>query len=156
MRRKDFAVLGVVATIAGCGGGALLATGPDLLTYTATSQVTSNNPMRFSTTVTVTNGTTEAISFLPVCPIPRTLVYSNAARTGTPLWDSNSRIPAINCATPTTVTLGAGASVAYTLTATGSEALGAAGTAGTYYLTDEVTLSGVITQISAGQLNLAR
>jgi hypothetical protein len=156
MRRKDFAVVGIIATIAGCAGGSQLVTGPDLLTYTATSQVTSNNPMRFSTTVTVTNGTTEAISFLPVCPIPRTLVYSNTARTGTPLWDSNSRIPAINCATPTTVTLGAGKSVTYTLTATGSEALGAAGIAGTYYLMDEVTLSGVVTQISAGQVNLAR
>lgn len=156
MRRKDFAILGVIAAIAGCSGGAQLITGPDLLTYTATSQVTSNNPMRFSTAVIVTNGTTEAISFLPTCPIPRTLVYSTAARTGTPLWDSNTRIPLILCATPTTVTLGAGKSVTYTLTATGSEALGASGTAGTYFLLDEVTLSGVITQISAGQLNLAR
>lgn len=156
MRGKDFAILGVMAAIAGCGGGAQLTTGPDLLTYTATSQVTSNNPMSFSATVTVTNGTTESISFVPVCPIPRTLVYSTAARTGTPLWDSNSRIPLILCAAPTTVTLAAGKSVTYTLTATGAEALGASGTAGTYFLLNEVTLSGVSAQISAGQVNLAR
>lgn len=155
MRRMAFAIIGFMA-FAGCGGGAQLISGSDLLTYTATSQVTSNNPMRFSTTVTVTNPTTEAISFLPTCPIPRTLVFATAARTGTPLWDSNTRIPAILCPTPTTVTLSAGKSVTYTLTATGSEALGASGTAGTYFLLNEVTLSGVSTQISAGQLNLAR
>jgi len=155
MRSRSFAILGIIAG-AGCGGGAQLITGPDLLTYTATSQVTSNNPMRFSTTVTVTNGTTEAISFLPTCPIPRTVVYPTAARTGTPLWDSNTRNPAVNCATPTTVTLGAGKSVTYTLTATGAEALGASGTPGTYFLLDQVTLSGVSTAVSAGSLNLAR
>jgi hypothetical protein len=155
MRRKASAILGFIA-VAGCGGGAHFITGPDLLTYTATSQVTANNPMRFSTTVTVTNGTTEAISFLPTCPIPRTVVYATAARTGTPLWDSNTRIPAINCATPVTLTLGAGKSVSYTLTATGAEALGAAGTPGTYFLLDEVTLSGVSTAVVAGSLNLAR
>ena len=156
MRRTGLTILGIMAVITGCGGGAQLLAGPDLLTYTASSQVTSSNPMRFSSTVTVTNSTTESISFVPVCPIPRTLVYSNSARTGTPLWDSNSRIPAINCATPTAVTLGAGKSVTYTLTATGAEALGPSGTAGTYYLLNEVTLDGVSTQIVAGQLNLAR
>lgn len=155
MRRKDFAILGVIATIAGCGGGANLISGPDLLTYTATSQVTSNNPMRFSTTVTVTNGTTESISFVPACPIPRTLVYANASRTGTLIWDSNSRASTCMPAFPT-VSLAAGKSVTYTLTATGSEALGASGTAGTYYLLDEVTLDGVNTRVSAGQVNLAR
>jgi hypothetical protein len=72
------------------------------------------------------------------------------------LWDSNTRIPAINCATPVTLTLGAGKSVSYTLTATGAEVLGAAGTPGTYFLLDEVTLSGVSTAVVAGSLNLAR
>lgn len=156
MRRADFAILGIMAAIAGCGGGAQLISSPDLLTYSATSQVTSNNPMRFSTTVTVTNGTTEAISFLPSCPIPRTLLYSTAARTGIPLWDSNTRIPLILCAAPTTITLGAGKSVSYTLTATGAEALGASGTAGTYYVQDEVTLDGISILVNAGQLSLAR
>jgi hypothetical protein len=155
MRRKAFAVLGFVA-FAGCGGGAHLISGPDLLTYAATSQVTSNNPMRFSTTVTVTNGTNAEISFLPSCPSLRTVVFSNSSRTGTPIWDSNTRIPAINCATPTTVKLGAGKSVSYTLTATGAEALGASGSAGTYYLMDEVTLDGIAIAVIAGQVNLAR
>jgi hypothetical protein len=154
MRRKAFSILGFIA-FAGCGGGANLISGPDLLTYSATSQVTSNNPMRFSTTVTVKNGTTESISFVPACPIPRTLVYANANRTGTVLWDSNSRTSVCMPVFPS-VTLAAGQSVTYTLTATGSEALGASGTAGTYYLLDEVTLDGVSTRISAGQLNLAR
>lgn len=156
MRRSDFLVLGVTAAITGCGGGAQLASGPDLLTYSATSQVTASNPMSFSTTVTVTNGNTESISYVPACPIPRTLVYANAAHSGTPLWDSNSRIPLILCAAPTTFTLGAGKSVSYTLTATGAEALGAAGTAGTYYLLDEVTLDDVSVLVDAGQLSLAR
>jgi hypothetical protein len=155
MRSKVVAVVGIIAAGAGCGGGAQLITGPDLLTYTATSQVTSNNPMRFSTTVTVTNGTTEAISFVPACPIPRTVVYSTAARTGTPLWDSNSRASTCMPALPS-VTLAAGKSVSYTLSATGSEALGASGTPGTYFLLDQVTLSGVSTAVSAGSLSLAR
>jgi hypothetical protein len=46
--------------------------------------------------------------------------------------------------------------VSYTLTATGSEALGASGAAGTYYLLNEVTLDGVSVRVNAGQLNLAR
>ena len=155
MSRKVVAVLGLMA-FAGCGGGSHLISGPDLLTYTATSQVTSNNPMRFSTTVTVTNSTNAEVSFVPACPIPRTLVYSNANRTGTPIWDSNTRIPAINCAAPKTFSLGAGKSVSYTLTATGAEALGASGNAGTYYLMDEVTLDGIAIGVVAGQVNLAR
>ena len=156
MRTADFAVFGIVVALAACGGGAQLGLGPDLLTYSAASQVTSNNPMRFSTTVTVRNGTTDPISFVPSCPIPRTLVYSTAARNGTPAWDSNTRTPAVNCATPTSVSLGAGKSVTYTLTATGAEALGASGAVGTYYLVDEVTLDGVATRVNAGEVNLAR
>jgi len=155
MRGKVLTILGLIVAVGGCGGGAQLITGPDLLTYTATSQVTSNNPMRFSTTVTVTNETSQAISFQPVCPIPRTVVYSNAARTGTPVWDSNTRTPPPAC-TATAVSLAAGKSVTYTLTATGAEVLGASGAAGTYYLIDEVTLSGVSTPVNAGQVNLAR
>jgi hypothetical protein len=155
MRSKGFAMLGIMA-VAGCGGGAQLISGPNVLTYSATSQVTASNPMRFSTTVTVTNGTTESVSFVPACPIPRTLVYATAAHSGTPIWDSNTRIPLILCAAPTTFTLGAGKSVTYTLTPTGAEALGASGTAGTYFLLDEVTLDGVSILVDAGQLSLAR
>jgi len=77
-------------------------------------------------------------------------------RNGTPAWDSNTRTPAVNCATPTSVSLGAGKSVTYTLTATGAEALGASGAVGTYYLVDEVTLDGVATRVNAGEVNLAR
>jgi hypothetical protein len=157
MRSRSFAILGIITASAGCGGGAQLITGPDLLTYSATSQVTSNNPMRFSTTVTVTNGTTEAISFTTDCGNPRTVVYATAARTGTPTWDSNTR--EIHCALGSVnapVTLGPGKSVTYTLTATGAEVLGASGTAGTYYLLDEVRLDGVGIPVAAGQLNLAR
>jgi len=46
--------------------------------------------------------------------------------------------------------------VSYTLTATGAEALGASGNAGTYYLMDEVTLDGIAIGVVAGQVNLAR
>lgn len=155
MRTKASMILGFMA-VAGCGGGAHLISGPDLLTYSATSQVTSNNPMKFSTTVTVTNGTSAEVSFVPACPNPRTLVYSNANRTGTPIWDSNTRLPLLNCNTPSTLKLGAGKSVSYTLTATGAEALGASGSAGTYYLMDEVTLDGIGIAVVAGQVNLAR
>ncbi len=156
MRARNFVILTIVVGAVGCGGGAQLFVGPDLFTYSATSQVTSTNPMRFSTTVTVTNGTADAISFVPACPIPRTLVYSTAARNGTPIWDSNTRVPAILCTVPSSVTLGAGKSVTYTLTATGAEALGASGTAGTYFLVDEVTLDGLSTRVNAGELTLAR
>jgi hypothetical protein len=62
----------------------------------------------------------------------------------------------ILCAAPTPITLGAGKSVTYTLTATGAEALGGSGTAGTYYLLDEVTLDGISTLVDAGQLSLTR
>ncbi|MFN2601125.1 MAG: hypothetical protein ABR582_00045 [Gemmatimonadaceae bacterium] len=156
MQTKTFAVTGMMLVIVGCGGGAQLITDPDLLTYTATSQVTSNKPMTFSTTVTISNGTSQSLSFRPSgCAIPRTLIYTNASRTGTPIWDSSTRPPP-PCALAVSVTLAPGKSVSYTLTATGAEALGASGAAGTYYLTDEVTLDGVPYAASAGQLSLAR
>lgn len=155
MKKLNAVVIGVAVASFGCGGGASVVTGPDLLTYTATSQVTSANPMRFSTTITVANTTTESISFTPTCPVPRTLVYSTAARTGTPIWDSNTRSPALNC-TATPVTLAAGKSVSYTLTATGAEALPTTATPGTYYLVDEVTLGGIPYRVNAGDLPLAR
>jgi hypothetical protein len=155
MQMKKVAMIGMVFVIAACGGGAQLISGPDLLTYTASSQVTTNNPMKFSTTVTVTNNTNESISFTPSCPIPRTFVFANASRTGTPIWDSNTRAPT-PCAASLTVTLAPGKSVNYTLTGTGAEVLGASGAAGTYYLEDEVTLDGVSTRITAGSLALAR
>jgi hypothetical protein len=146
--------LGLVA-LAACGGGAQLITAVDVLTFTATSQVTANSPMKFSTTVTLKNGTTGAVSFAPSCAIPRVLVYAAAARTGTPIWDSNTRTPPPACAAVIT-TLTPGQSTSYTLTATGAEALGSTGTAGTYYLVDEVTLDGFSTRTDAGQLAIAR
>jgi hypothetical protein len=155
MLKKVFATIVIVFGVAACGGGAQLITDPDLLTYTAVSQVTSNNPMTFSTTVTITNGTTKSISFLPSCPFVRTLVYANASRTGTPIWDSNTRPPP-PCAATLTVTLAPGQLVSYMLIATGAEALGTSGAAGTYYLIDEVTLDGVPYATAAGQLSLAR
>lgn len=155
MKKLNAAILGVAVASFGCGGGASIVTGPDLLTYTATSQVTSANPMRFSTTVTVANTTTESISFTPTCPVPRTLVYSTASRTGTPIWDSKIRTTFVSC-TPTPVTLTAGKSVTYTLTATGAEVLPTTATPGTYYLVDEVTLDGVPYRVNAGDLPLAR
>ena len=156
MKKLNAVIIGVAVASFGCGGGASIVTGPDLLTYTATSQVTSANPMRFSTTITAANTTSESISFTPTCPVPRTLVYSTAARTGTPIWDSNTRILAAISCTPTPVTLAPGKSVSYTLTATGAEALPTTATAGTYYLVDEVTLDGVPYRVNAGDLPLAR
>jgi hypothetical protein len=155
MLKRVLGTIGIVSVLAACGGGANLITDPDLLTYTAVSQVTSNNPMMFSTTMTITNGTTKSISFLPSCPFVRTVVYANASRTGTPIWDSNTRPPP-PCAATLSVTLTPGQSVSYTLTATGAEALGTSGAAGTYYLIDVVTLDGVPYATAAGQLSLAR
>lgn len=156
MRKLKFVIPGMIAVSAACSGGANLIAGPDLFTYSATTQVTSNNPMTFSTTVVVLNTTTDPISFVPKCPNPRTLIYANAAHTGTPIWDSNVRVPLILCAAPLTVTLDANKSVSYTLTATGSEVLGASGTPGTYYVVDEVTLDGIVYGLSGGQVTLAR
>jgi hypothetical protein len=155
MVQKILGTIGIVFAVTACSGGANFITDPDLLTYTAVSQATSNNPMRFSSTVTITNNTSQSLSFLPSCPIPRTIIYANAARTGAPIWDSNTRPPP-PCAAFMTVTLAPGKSVSYTLTATGAEALGASGVAGTYYLVDEVTLDGVGYAANAGQLALAR
>jgi len=140
----------------GCSGGANLITGVDVLDFSATSQVTSANPMRFSSTVVVANTTAEAVSFTPSCPIPRILVYSSAARTGTPVWDSRVRDAATLCVTPQQVTVGVGKSVSYTNTATGAEVLGTSGAPGTYYLVDEVSLDGEAVRINAGQVILAR
>lgn len=153
--RIKVAIVAIAVVAAGCGGGAHLIIGPDLLNYVATSQVTSTNPMRFSTTVVVSNTTTDPITFTPSCPIPRTLVYTTAARTGTPIWDSNTRSPLPAC-TASVVTLGVNKTVSFTLNATGAEALGAAGTPGTYYLLDIVTLDGANYAVSAGQVDLAR
>jgi hypothetical protein len=83
------------------------------------------------------------------------LVYATAARTGTPIWDSNDR-PTVCTLPGTSTTLAAGKSVTYTANVTGAEVLGASGSAGTYYITDQVSLSGVVSQATAGQLNLTR
>jgi hypothetical protein len=150
-------VLAVALTVGfGCGGGANLITDVDLLSYVATSQVISANPMRFSTTVVVANTKTEATSFTPACAVPRILVYSSSARTGTPVFDSRTRDAASLCATPQKVSLAVGATVNYTNTATGAEVLGANGTPGTYYLVDEVTLDGEPIRVVAGEVILAR
>lgn len=154
MKKLTAAILGFVAVLPACGGGSNLISGPDILTYVATSQVTSSNPMRFSTTVVVGNTTTDPITFTPACPTPRTLVFSNATGTGTPIWDSNTGAAA--CTTQPSVTLGVGKTVSYTRTATGTEVLGATGVAGTYYVVDEVTLDGQPIRVSAGQLALTR
>jgi hypothetical protein len=141
----------------GCGGGSNLITGVDILDFSATSQVTSGNPMRFSSTVVVANTTTEPVTFTPACTNPRILVYSSATRTGTPVFDSKTRDAATVCAMiANQVTLAAGKSVSYTNTATGAEVLGTAGAPGTYYLVDEVTLDGEAVRINAGQVVLAR
>jgi hypothetical protein len=150
-------ILCIAAAIGACAGGGQNIIGPELFTYTATSQVTSTNPMRFQTTVNIKNPTTDQIEFvIPACNFPRVLVYSTSARTGTPLWDSNSRPTAICPLPATTVKLAAGASVSYTQTVTGAEVLGASGSAGTYYVTDEVSLSGVVSRVTAGQVSLTR
>ena len=156
MKKLSVIILGIVIASAACGGGGSNITGPDLLTYVATSQVTGANPMRFSSTVVVANATTESITFTPACLIPRTLVYSTAARTGTPVWDANVRLASITCTAPQKVTLGVGKSVSYTLNATGAEVLGTTGTPGTYYLVDEVTLDGSVYRFPAGELAIAR
>ncbi len=156
MKKFSTAILGMVIASAACGGGASIVTGPDLLTYVGSSQVTGANPMRFSSKVVITNPTTESITFTPACPIPRTLVYSTPTRTGTPVWDSKVRDAASNCAAPTPVTIAAGKTLTYTLTATGAEVLGTTGTPSTYYLVNEVTLDGVPYRVSGGDIALAR
>jgi len=154
VRKHRIEILCITAAIAACGGGSQNIVGPELFTYTATSQVTSTNPMRFQTTVTIKNPTIDQLDFVPTCNLPRVLVYSTAARTGTPVFDSNTRNAP--CAAQTTVKLAANASVSYSQTVTGAEVLGASGSAGTYYITDEVSLSGVVSRVTAGQLNLTR
>ena len=156
MKRRTLGILSATAVIAACAGGSQNIVGPELFIYTATSQVTSTNPMRFQTTVTIKNPTTDQIEFvISGCNFPRVLVYSTASRTGTPVWDSNSR--ATICQLPaTTVKLAAGASVSYTQTVAGAEVLGASGSAGTYFVTNEVTLSGVVSRVTAGEVNLTR
>ena len=151
------AILAVVLAVAiGCGGGANLITGVDLLDFVASSQVTSANPMRFSSSVVVANTTTASIDFTPAACGLRTLVYSSSARTGTPVWDSKVREASLNCVTPSKVTLAVGKSVTYTLNATGAEVLGTSGTPGTYYLVDEITLDSQPVRINAGEVILAR
>ena len=146
-------VFALVTIIAGCSGGASSVLGPELFTYTAASQVTGSNPMRFSTTATVTNGTNGPIEYVPACN-PRVLVYTTSARTGTPFWDSNSL--ALPCPIQMGTALAAGDSRTYTFTGLGSTVLGAAGVPGTYYLVAEINLSGIVTQVNAGQLNITR
>lgn len=156
MKRHTLGILCVTASIAACVGGAQNIIGPELFTYTASSEVTSTNPMRFRTTITVTNPTTDEIDFTAQpCNTPRVLVYATAARTGTPLWDSNTR-PTVCTLPGVSGKLAAGQSVQYAATVTGAEVLGASGSAGTYYITDEVSLSGIVSRATAGQLNLTR
>ena len=156
MRRNTLGILCLSAAIAGCAGGSQNIIGPELFAYTASSEVTSTNPMQFRTSITVTNPTSDNIEIVgQPCNTPRVLVYATAARTGTPLWDSNTRTTV--CTLPgASITLAAGKSVTYTANVTGAEVLGASGSAGTYYITDQVSLSGVVSQATAGQLNLTR
>jgi hypothetical protein len=156
VRRNTLGILGLSAAIAACAGGAQNIIGPELFTYTAASEVTSTNPMRFRTSITITNPTTDNIQIVgQPCNSPRVLVYATAARTGTPLWDSNSR-PTVCTLPGASMTLAAGKSVTYTANVTGAEVLGASGSPGTYYITDQVSLSGVVSQATAGQVNLTR
>jgi len=156
VKRNRLGILCLAAAIAACAGGRQNIIGPELFTYTASSEVTSTNPMRFRTSITVTNPTSDNIDIVgQPCNTPRVLVYPTAARTGTPLWDSNNRTTV--CTLPgASTTLAAGKSVTYTANVTGAEVLGASGAAGTYYITDQVSLSGVVSQATAGQLNLSR
>lgn len=156
MRRNTLGILCLSAAIAACAGGRSNVVGPELFAYTASSEVTSTNPMRFRTMITITNPTTDDIDIVgQPCNTPRVLVYSTAARTGTPVWDSNNGTTV--CTTPGASTrLAAGKSVTYTANLTGAEVLGASGSAGTYYITDQVSLSGIVSQATAGQLNLTR
>jgi hypothetical protein len=154
MRRLTPALAALGTVIAGCSGGASSALGPELFTFSATSEVTFANPMWFKTTATVTNGTSGPIEYVPACPIPRVLVYTTPARTGTPFWDSNSI--GLPCPLQMGTALAAGESRAYAFNGLGSTVLGAAGAPGTYYVVAEVTLSGIATQVNAGQLNIAR
>jgi hypothetical protein len=156
VKRHTLGILSIPAVIAACAGGSQNIVGPELFNYSATSQVTSTNPMRFQTTVTIKNPTTDQIEFvIDQCNFPRVLVYSTPARTGTLVWDSNSR-PTVCILPVKTIKLAAGASVSFTQTVMGAEVLGASGSAGTYYVTDEVTLSGVVSRVTAGEVNLTR
>ena len=154
MHKLAPAIVALAIVIGGCTGGASSVAGPELFTYTAASQVTAASPMRFQTTATVTNGTNGPIEYVPACPIPRVLVYTTPARTGAPFWDSNS--VALPCPLQMGTALAAGDSRTYTFTGLGSTVLGAAGAPGTYYLVAEINLSGIATQVSAGQLNITR
>jgi hypothetical protein len=154
MHKLAPAFVALAIVIAGCSGGASSVTGPELFTYSATSEVTFSNPMWFKTTATVTNGTSGPIEYVPACPIPRVLVYTTPARTGAPFWDSNSL--ALPCPLQMGTALAAGESRTYALNVLGSTVLGAAGAPGTYYLVAEINLSGIATQVSAGQLNITR
>jgi len=156
VRRNTLGILCLSAAIAACAGGRSNIVGPELFAYTASSEVTSTNPMQFRTSITVTNPTSDNIAIVgQPCNTPRVLVYATAARTGTPLWDSNNRTTA--CTLPgASITLAAGKSVTYIANVTGAEVLGASGSAGTYYITDQVSLSGVVSQATAGQVNLTR
>lgn len=143
-----------VCAVAACSGGASNLVGPELFTYSAETRVTSTTPMRFETTMTLKNATPDAITFTPSCPLPRVLIYSSSNRSGTPFWDS---ISSTACATViTNVTLASGESKTYTLAVNGAQVLGASGTAGTYYVSAEVTLSGIPIRLDAGQVALAR
>ena len=156
MRRNTLGILCLSAAIAACAGGSQNVVGPELFTYTASSEITSTNPMRFRTSITVTNPTSDNVNIVgQPCNTPRVLVYATSARTGMPLWDSNSRPTA--CTLPgASTTLAPSKSVTYTATVTGAEVLGASGSPGTYYITDQVSLSGVVSQATAGEVNLTR
>jgi hypothetical protein len=155
MMKTKLLVVGVLAAFIGCGGGASLISGPDLLTYVGSSQITSNNPMRFSATITVTNTTNSPITFTTGCPIPRVFVFDNPNLNGTPIYDSNTRANLPSCS-PQQVTLGANKSVNYNLSVNGADVLGASRSPGTYYVATEVTLDNARYAATAGSLAIAR
>jgi hypothetical protein len=78
-------------------GGLLLlgcseSSGPDSLTYEASTRIVSTSPMKVSTVVTVRNTGTKTVPIdRNICP-SWFVAYSTASREGTPLWTNPSPV----------------------------------------------------------------
>jgi hypothetical protein len=153
MRRVAFGSALLSLAAIGCGGGGRLFGPEEALTFAASSRVLVAAPTRFETSVTITNPTTASITVAIGCG-PHILVYSTAARTGTPVYDS--RASTVCTANLVDVTIQPGGNKTFTATTTSAQVLGASGTVGTYYITALMPVGNTAAALPAGQVDLRR
>jgi hypothetical protein len=149
-RKSIAAVLSLAAFSYGCGGGGQILGPEGQLTFTTSNRVIVVAPTRFEATLRVSNPTTTPITVSVTCL--GVIVYSNAARTGTPIYDSR---PSTVC-TASQETFQPNATKTYSLQLTSATVLGSSTPVGVYYLDVAMDFGKAKVILPAGSVDLRR